>query len=212
MRGSRAGPTQKRFASLLRDAQTAADVPNDELSIRTGIDATTISRYRNPAYRSGPPSPAKRRLLERALGLLEGYLDGLFELSVPLLREEIRTGWPNHPPHVRPAPSYRVSGTASVEIESGGIRDAPAFNQAYRELSKQIHSAGASQEAIEARIALEWLYQLYQAGARDIQSLRKQVAELRVGAGGDPTLLGDVEDAEQAETAALTRQRKQPGA
>ena len=80
------GLTQRRFSALLRDGQAAFGVTNETVAERTGIDVTTISRYRSPDYKSGPPSEARRGMLERAIGLPDGYLSGTLEITPEKLR------------------------------------------------------------------------------------------------------------------------------
>ena len=60
---------------------------------KTGLRLTQERfSYRNPDYPSGPPAEPKRRILERALGAPQGYLDGQVELSVEEMRNEARNG------------------------------------------------------------------------------------------------------------------------
>lgn len=108
-----AGLTQKRFAQLLVGAQSALDMGNDVLAGLTGIDATTISRYRSATYKSGPPSGPRRALLERAMGLPEGYLSDEVELSLEALRA-LRRPVPGQAYEAMASDGARASDAASV--------------------------------------------------------------------------------------------------
>lgn len=78
--------TQGAFARRLAKAQEALAVSNIELAKLTGIDQTTISRYRDEAYASGPPSALRRRVMEQGLSLPLGYVEGLIRLGLGLPR------------------------------------------------------------------------------------------------------------------------------
>lgn len=68
--------TQAVFAKLLVAAMDALDLSNVYIAKRTGIDPTTVSRYRSLDYAPGPPPALKRGAIELAMGVPEGYLSG----------------------------------------------------------------------------------------------------------------------------------------
>jgi hypothetical protein len=80
--------TQKRFAKRLVEAMDALGVKGVEVAVWLETDATTVSRYRNPTYEYGPPDAGSRRLLERRMGLPEGYFDGSMKVDLTALRIE----------------------------------------------------------------------------------------------------------------------------
>lgn len=83
-------PSQPLFAQRLSDAMDALEVSGVWLGQQLGRDAATISRYRNPGYKSGPPQAMTRRILEQEIGLPAGYLDGTVEADLMLLRKQRR--------------------------------------------------------------------------------------------------------------------------
>jgi hypothetical protein len=114
MVGKSGGLTQRRFAELLREAQKKSRVTNIELGKRTGTDETTISRYRRFDYPSGPPSPAKRRQMERVMGIVEGFLDGHIAYAMaPARPSETRNG--ANPTRPR---GHIVTAGSAISLES----------------------------------------------------------------------------------------------
>lgn len=69
---------QSAFAKRVAEAFDAArkwGVQQKDVAEALGWDETTLSRYKDPEYEKGPPKAQRRRLLERAIGIPEGYLD-----------------------------------------------------------------------------------------------------------------------------------------
>lgn len=144
--------TQRRFAELFRNAMDVTQIPGKMLAERVGVDAVTISRWRDPTYPSGPPRPKMRRLLERELSLVEGTLDGT----------PVRVGAPQL--KTPPAEAGRLGAT----VPASGDYDARVERIAgtvARVIAQAIHNAVAQDEATKTR-------QGQQALGRALQSLR----------------------------------------
>lgn len=196
-----AGLTQQRFAQLLVEAQSAVGMGNDVLAGLTGIDATTISRYRSPTYRSGPPSVTRRGLLERAMGLPEGYLSGGVRLSRESLQrlgvERGRTG----PPGGAGGQTHTAagqSGARTSDSASAVLERQPTGEAALRFLEYEIVSALRYGRIPTLEELREWL------------ELVRGAASAGESAGAEPSTLDVMAKVDQAEGRSDTRPRPGP--
>jgi transcriptional regulator with XRE-family HTH domain len=85
-------PDMQTFATRLREAMGAMHFSGAELSRQTGFHTTTISRYQDPTYSVGPPRQARQHILERTLGIPEGYLSGEVDADLDALYLERKRG------------------------------------------------------------------------------------------------------------------------
>lgn len=145
--------TQERFAELLRNGMAAAGMGGKELAQATGIDATTISRYRRKSYASGPPSAGRRRRLEQAMGLQAGFLDGVGgEPTVTGVAEQAPGPYQKRDSRLPEGADYRqVYGIGMMELAPYAER----------------------REPIPPEIAIDWMTRLFQAATAAVAEARR---------------------------------------
>ena len=69
-------PTQSVFAKLFTAELDRSMFSQVSVAKKLGVHGTTISKWKREDNPHGPPAPAKRRELERILGLARGFFDG----------------------------------------------------------------------------------------------------------------------------------------
>lgn len=82
--------TKAQFARLLGEAMDTLGIQGKWLAPAMGVTENTISFWLNPKKGKGPPHPEKRRDLERAMQVPEGYLDGDVDCDLEALRKARR--------------------------------------------------------------------------------------------------------------------------
>ena len=130
--------TQRRFAELFRNAMKERQIEGKALATALGANAVTISRWRNPTYKSGPPRAKMRRLLERELGLVEGALD---DAPATPGRKQLKTAG-DEPSGTRQPAGRTGDYDARVERIAGTVA---------RVIAQAIHNAVAQDEATKTR-------------------------------------------------------------
>jgi hypothetical protein len=146
--------TQRQFATLLRAAMKARNMGPAALSRRTadvseghGVHQGTISaRWARPDYSGPTPEPAKRRMLEQALGVPKFYLEGI---GIPMTGANLE----GKPPTPEKPPRSAYDPTILSQIRDAGLA-ALARNL-------EGHMASKRGKVVDYDRAIFWLNELF---------------------------------------------------
>ncbi len=116
------GISQTTFARRLRELVDSvwAGWKKKDIAQRAGVNAVTLSRWRDPSYMSGPPSQKDLGELEPALGLGKGTLLAdakTWRVAIKQLKMRRDRGDPSQPS------AHTDFGPASVEPTAGPLED-----------------------------------------------------------------------------------------
>ncbi len=123
-------------------------ISNVALSARTGIDQTTISRYRSARYPSGPPSAPRRRVLEQGLYLPAGYLDGAADADFGAIRLQLAM----------------AQGGRTAARDNGASAKAGGPGSAYQTALLTLSRLASAAGTVPLADAVYWISVVYAAG------------------------------------------------